>query len=328
MTEQTQNDRAETVEPTTSTRRRPAAWKWRAVLRWTILTLLLWCVVSLSLSAYLTSRRTPHLIENVTLLADFTYEQMRLPTADGLEIGSWFFPGQKTQPVVLILHGNFSCRQNCQHHAQWLLEEGLGVMLVTLRAHGDSQGNTNDFGYSARHDVVAAVDWLKKQDPDRPVIVWGQSLGAAAAVFAAETLGSEVQGYLLECPYRDLETAVWNRCQMFFPSLLDGIVYLSLRASALLTLPYFDEISLVNSISKIPERVPVLIMAGEKDVHATPSEAVSLKNAIPGHARLLLVPEATHMGLDRNDQTAYRKTTIQFIQEACSELNFDEDQNN
>jgi hypothetical protein len=39
----------------------------------------------------------------------------------------------------------------------------------------------NDFGYSARQDVLAAVDWLEHNHFGRPVVVWSQSLGAAAA---------------------------------------------------------------------------------------------------------------------------------------------------
>ena len=61
--------------------------------------------------------------------------------------------------------------------------------MISLRAHGDSTGDLNDFGHSARHDVVTAVDWLEHNHPERPVVVWGQSLGAAAAIFTAEAIG-------------------------------------------------------------------------------------------------------------------------------------------
>jgi len=32
--------------------------------------------------------------------------------------------------------------------------------MISLRAHGDSTGDFNDVGYSARHDVVVAVEFL------------------------------------------------------------------------------------------------------------------------------------------------------------------------
>ncbi len=82
-----------------------------------------------------------------------------------------------------------------------------------MRAHGDSSGEFNDIGYSARLDVVAAVEFLERRRPARPILIHGTSLGAAAATFAAEELGHRVHGYVLECPYRDLRTAVWNRAE-------------------------------------------------------------------------------------------------------------------
>ena len=62
------------------------------------------------------------------------------------------------------------------------------MLLITLRAHGDSTGALNDIGFGARHDVVAAIDFLERCRPGRPIVVHGASLGAAAALFASAEL--------------------------------------------------------------------------------------------------------------------------------------------
>ena len=99
---------------------------------------------------------------------------------------------------------------------QWLAESRFTVLAISLRAHGDSTGEVNDIGWSGRHDVVAAVGFLGKEFPERPVFIVGRSMGAAAAVFAAEELKTDVAGYFLEQPYKDLKSAVWNRLQHHF----------------------------------------------------------------------------------------------------------------
>ena len=71
---------------------------------------------------------------------------------------------------------------------QRLAEARFTVLAVTLRAHGDSTGEANDFGWSSRHDVAAGVKFLQQQCPGQPVYVVGRSLGAAAAIFAAQEL--------------------------------------------------------------------------------------------------------------------------------------------
>ncbi len=61
--------------------------------------------------------------------------------------------------------------------------------------------------------------------PPRPVIVFGTSLGSAAAIFAAHDLDHQVAGYILECPYKDIWSAVQNRTAIFLPLGLSQIAY-------------------------------------------------------------------------------------------------------
>ena len=75
---------------------------------------------------------------------------------------------------------------------EWLAEADFNVLAITFRAHGDSTGQTHDFGWSERLDVIAAVRFLQEEFPQQPVYIQGRSLGAAAAIFAAGELKEEV----------------------------------------------------------------------------------------------------------------------------------------
>src|SRR5262249_49183846 len=140
-----------------------------------------------------------------------TLEEHRLRTSDGKTLGAWFHRGPPDGPAVVVLHGNRGCRGDGLPAAEFFAGRGCAVLLVSLRAHGDSTGAVNDFGFSARRDVVAAVAFLEKERPGRPILLNGTSMGAAAAIFAAAELGERVGGYVLESPYRDLHQAVRNR---------------------------------------------------------------------------------------------------------------------
>jgi alpha-beta hydrolase superfamily lysophospholipase len=191
-------------------------------------------------------------------------------------------------------------------------EDGCAVLLISLRAHGDSTGEVNDIGYSARHDVVAAVDFLRDHRPGKPVIVFGVSLGSAAAAFAAEELGDRVQGYVLESPYQDLKTAVWHRTEAYLPPLLDLTAYLGLRIAALLLVPDLDVIAPVRAVDDIPAATPVLIMAGGADDLARPDEARALFDRVRSHGRLEIFPGATHHDLEAVDPARYRRLILDF----------------
>ena len=99
-------------------------------------------------------------------------------------------------------------------------------------------GEIDDAGYSARHDVFAAVDFLERRRPGRPVVIDGNSMGSAAAIFAAEELGHRVAAYILESPYQDLKTAVWNRIDNRLPAGLSHAAYGGLRLVSPLFLPH------------------------------------------------------------------------------------------
>jgi uncharacterized protein len=241
-----------------------------------------------------------------------TLRDVRLRTADGQELGAWFVAGRADSPPVLLLHGNGGTRADCLDLAEWLVATGYPVLLVTLRSHGDSTGERNDFGYSARHDVIAAVAWLKQNCPGRPV-VWGRSLGGAAALFAAGELGDRVGGYALECVYRDLRTAVRNRTRNNLFPPVDWVAYAGLSLTAPFVLDDVDRISPLDAAGAVPKTLPVLLLAGGRDRHATIAESVAIGVRIGPRAEVIVFDGAGHVGLYRTDSARYREVGLRFL---------------
>jgi pimeloyl-ACP methyl ester carboxylesterase len=293
-------------------KRQRGRWRQRIFVT-AVLAVLLWLAGSYAVAYRLTHRAAPRYREPVPSVTWGKLEELRLATRDGEELGAWFIAGGAEQPPVLLLHGNGRNRGGCLAQAELLANAGHPVLLVTLRAHGDSSGERNDIGYGARADVVAAVAWLGERCPARPAVVWGQSLGSAAAVFAAEELGARVAGYILECPYQDLRTAVWNRMRFYLPPLLDRVGYAGLLTVAPLVLPELDRISPVQASAGIPPTASVLLLAGGADRRALPAEAEALRQAIGSSAELVVIAGADHGELLRADPPGYRATVLNFL---------------
>lgn len=180
--------------------------------KWLFATLMvlvgIWLAASLAVAYRFTHRQRPIAVEPPPSTAWGEVASFQISSSDGEQLGAWFIDGDETLPIVLFLHGNGACRSNCASSAEILVSNRYPVLMLSLRCHGDSTGEFNDFGYSARHDVLAAVDWLSQHHPEKQIVVWGQSLGSAAAIFAAKQLENRVSGYIFECPYQDLHTAV------------------------------------------------------------------------------------------------------------------------
>lgn len=246
-------------------------------------------------------------------------EPFRLATADGQEVGAWFIDGRSDRPLVLFLHGNGGRRSTGLREAELIASTGSPVLMVSFRAHGDSTGDVNDFGYSGRHDVIAAVEWLRARHPTRPVVVWGQSLGSAAAVFAAAELGDRVAGYILECPYQDLRTATRNRTRMYLPIGLEFVAYTGFSLVAPMVLSNVDDISPLTAAARVPASARVLVLAGGADRRAKPAEAAAIANAIGERAELIVIEGGDHLGLAAVDPERYRKMVTGFL-ERCAQV--------
>jgi pimeloyl-ACP methyl ester carboxylesterase len=272
-----------------------------------------WFLCSLAVAYRYVRRAQPIFAEPVPNITWAAVQTVQLHTEDGEQIGAWFIAGPADKPAVLFLHGNGGCRSACLGPVETLVREGYSVLTISLRAHGDSSGDTKDFGYSARYDVIAAVAWLRENRPGKSVVVWGQSFGSAAAIFAAERLGEDVGGYILECPYKDLRTAVWNRLKERLPPVLDAIAYAGLLSVSPLLISDVDRISPINEIGKTPSGVPILILAGGKDTRAPLDDARSLAIRVAGHSSLVLFDGADHLQLEQNDPAKYRTTILRFL---------------
>ncbi|MBN9121561.1 MAG: alpha/beta fold hydrolase [Planctomycetes bacterium] len=289
----------------------------RRVLALVTPTVLVWLVTSFAVTSKLTRRAKPVAPEPTPTVPWGAAESLRLRTSDGHELGAWFFAGRAERPVVVLLHGNGESRTACLPQAELLASAGYSVLAVTLRAHGDSTGDRNDFGSSARRDVVAAVGWLDAHRPGAPVVIWGRSLGSAAALFAARDLGTRVRGYVLECPFRDLRTAVRNRLRVYLPPVLDVVAFAGMRVTAPLVLPDFASTSPLEAAAEMPPEPRVLALTGTADRRATPEEARAISDRLGPRAELVVIEGGDHLQLNTPDPDRYRALILSFL-EKCS----------
>ena len=229
-----------------------------------------------------------------------------LSTPDGERIGAWFLPGQPGRGTVLFLHGIGGSRAAFASLFEPLARDGRGVMALSLRCHGDSTGASHDVGYSARHDVIEAVNFLERGAPGERIVVCGTSFGAAAAAYASGELGGRVNGYLFDSLYADLRSTIWNRLDRYLPPGLDYAAYGGLRLWAPAFLPVdLDVLRPREHLSGIPDSTRVVFAVGSDDFRSPPSDAREMAAAVGGRATVAEFPGAAHSLLHVSDGPRY-----------------------
>lgn len=113
--------------------------------------------------------------------------------ANGLELN--VAERRESGPVLMLLHGVLRGWIDFQPLLPVLTERWC-VHAVDLRGHGRSSHGAGTYRVV---DYVADIVALVRQH-DRPVVLYGHSLGAMVALGAAATLGEQVTGLVLEDP--------------------------------------------------------------------------------------------------------------------------------
>jgi pimeloyl-ACP methyl ester carboxylesterase len=115
------------------------------------------------------------------------YQDVDFKSSDGIDLKGWYVPaGGKAIGTIVYVHGFHRSRIEMLPMSVFGHRLGYDGLLFDLRNSGASGGNESSIGYNERRDVEAAVRYaLEQEKAPRPVVVWGVSMGAAAALMAA-----------------------------------------------------------------------------------------------------------------------------------------------
>jgi alpha-beta hydrolase superfamily lysophospholipase len=249
----------------------------------------------------------------------FRYEPAAFVSSDGVSLKGWWLPAAKkgkVQGTVILSHGVFKNREQVLSRAEFLAKAGYQVLLFDLRGCGESGNSPVSGGLLEAKDFEAAYDYLDKTKRLRkPVIFFGFSLGAIAALRAGEAEGDKIQAIIADSPLPNLKAYVSRRTAGGAFSDFPGFLKRCLSAyNALTGLSLTEEdLDLAPVVAKIDE-TPVLYITGQKDDLARPEEVRKLFNLTPVHHRRLdYIPDAGHEQTYSAYPIIYQRGVLEFL---------------
>jgi alpha-beta hydrolase superfamily lysophospholipase len=237
--------------------------------------------------------------------------RLEIRSEDGLVLGGTYWPGRRLDsPAILLLHGLGASRADYAANAAWFAAQGLAVLTLDLRGHGDSGNATSSFGLHESRDARAALAWLKRQQHGAPILLIGISMGGAAAL-----LGDDgplpVDALVLQAVFSDVRHAIRHRIAMVASALPARLLEPLLSYQSY---PRFgispSRLSPIAAIARY--KGPVLVIGGEKDFCTPPWESRRLCDAAPGSKSLWIVPGVGHYGTSHLETEEYRGRILDF----------------
>ena len=148
------------------------------------------------------------------------YEDIAYRTDDGVTLRGWWVPAASDR-AVLLLHGKGGDRDGEDSGIFELgrryRQAGYTVMLVDMRAHGESGGRLVGFGIRERDDLLG---WLEAVDPGHRYrwVVHGFSMGAVTALMMKEKAPDRIGAVVADAPWIDFAHLVrrelWKRAYL------------------------------------------------------------------------------------------------------------------
>lgn len=244
------------------------------------------------LHAFLRPPRRPPLGNPRTWLG-CDYDSLNLFTSAGIRLSGWSVPHPRPRLAVVLAHGYSSCRETMLPYLRFLRPWGSSAFLFDFRRHGLSGGSTTTLGHRETDDLSAVIQHARTKHPDLPLLLVGESMGAAVSLLVAAN-DSGVAAVLADCPYATLDEPVANRLRLTFgPEFGERLVPAAHREGERLLGAAPHTIGPADSIHRIAPR-PVLLVHGEADRLIPVSHAHRLRELGGPHLQLWTVPDAAH----------------------------------
>ncbi len=257
-------------------------------------------------------------------------------TSDGIPIKAWWERSWNVdvpKGTVILAHGSQTNKTGMGYVAARLLPQGFSVLVLDLRAHGESGGDYTTFGYKEALDVEAGVRWVRANAREPRIALMGYSSGAVAVLLAAaKTQGITAvvadsayvdtfdvlrrEQEFLKNPPPNTKVPFGHRLRLFLFTA-PGFSWLAQEAFRLRSgVPFHPpEANVVDAVRHI-DRAPVLYLAAEKDPVVPRAVTEQLYRATASsNKQLSLQPGAFHSAM-AGDPRAFITAVTTFLDAA------------
>jgi uncharacterized protein len=249
------------------------------------------------------SRRSP---EATPASFGLGYSEVRLLSTDEVRLSAWWVPveGSSLAAVLVPGWGGYKFDEHLLQTLPLYHDAGYSVLLLDLRAQGESDGTRRTLGYREVRDVRGALAWLQQQGYRLDqIVLHGWSMGGATALRAAPGMG--VAAVVEEAAYADLPILLKGEIPEFvrFGRLLRPAILLAGRL-----FPDFDPWDVVpkkDAAKLSDEGIPLFVIHSTED-GIVPYEQARIFAAAHPDARVWKLEGYAHVEAYQHPEYAQR----------------------
>lgn len=240
-------------------------------------------------------------------------EKITITASDGTNLVGHYYERKKNAPVVIFFHGLWgNCYTNGVPIYRITENNNWNLLLVNLRAHGESGGNISTFGVLEKQDCRDWANWAASElGENTPIFFMGLSIGGAIAMMSSDLeLPESVCGIIDDAGFTSiLEMIRINSKKEALAELFTLTMSAGTRIWGCFSLQEAD-----SCVALSKTKIPILIIHGDQDTRVPISMAYRLYNSCKSQKQLYIVSGAGHTECYRTNPERYEKIVSEFIE--------------
>jgi pimeloyl-ACP methyl ester carboxylesterase len=248
------------------------------------------------------------------------FQGIQFHSPDGIRLDGWYVPaGPNARGTIIYCHGQNRSKVEMLPMAAFGHERGFNGLLFDFRHQGESGGEISTIGYQERLDVIAAVRYaLDQEKAARPIVLWGVSMGASAALMAAAET-PEVNAVISDSSFLSFTHVITHHWKLFFHLPPFPVAYEIIYWSAWRGGFWPSDFDLEKAVRRIGLR-PILYVAVEGDRRMPPSIARTLYTDDPSPLKqIAIVPGRRHGEGFKSGNQPYEEAVRDFLAKVAAE---------
>ncbi|QDU47555.1 Alpha/beta hydrolase family protein [Symmachiella dynata] len=222
---------------------------------------------------------------------ELQFTQHSFETSDGTNLSGWHIAADDSRGVCLFFHGYGAAKSSLLPEAGQFQRWGYDAFLVDFRGSGDSAGDVTTIGYLEADDVASAVEYVRANFADKPLWLYGRSMGSAAILRAIAEYDLKPSGVILECPFDRLLSTAQNRFAAMGLPGFPAAQLLVFWGGAQHGYSGFEH-NPVDYAANV--RCPVLVLGGEADPRVTQPQLRAVFDKLAGPKQIHIFEEVGH----------------------------------
>ena len=236
------------------------------------------------------------------------YDTFVVQSNETLEV--WSIEVPEDRGKIIMFHGYSSSKSDLIQYSEEFNKKGYSTFLVDFMGSGGSSGNLTTIGYEESQNVRAVYDYVKEQNPNDKIILFGCSMGAVSIMKSLSDFEISPDKVILECPFGSFRSTTKRRFEaMKLPSfpfadllLIHGWIQLGFNPYRHNPVEYAKDIN-----------VPALLLYGKEDDRIPIRSIEEIYENIEGHKKLGILENSGHEVYLNNDAEDWNTLIDDFL---------------